>query len=117
MRNRVSGDGLTVGAIAGTNVILLTWNMSKADCKGLRGFAIHRTDHLGKEAKLQGQKTFAETDPGMPAGSKHSTREHPIQAFAWSDYTAKPGFDYTYRVLAPRWSARAWNSLRMPPRR
>lgn len=100
MRNCVSLDGLTVGAIAGTNVVLLTWNMSMADCKGLRGFAIHRTDHLGEEANwLQGQKTFAETDPGMPPGAKHSTREHPIQDFAWSDYTAKPGYDYTYRVL------------------
>ena len=101
MRNRESVDGLTVGAVAGTNVVLLAWTMPKAACKGLRGFAVHRTDHLGEEASwLQGQKTFKETDPGMPAGSKHSTREQPIQDFTWSDYTAKPGYDYTYRVLA-----------------
>ena len=101
MRNRVSVDGLTVGAVAGTNVVLLTWNMAKAECKGLRGFAVHRTDHVEQEAYwLRGQKTFKATDPGMPAGAQHSTREHPIQDFAWSDYTAKPGYDYTYRVLA-----------------
>lgn len=101
MRQRVSVDGLTVGAIAGTNVVLLTWNMPRELCAGLRGFAIHRTDHRGHRAFwLQGQKTFAETDPGKPPGSKHSLREHPAQDFTWSDYTAQPGYDYTYRVLA-----------------
>jgi phosphatidylserine/phosphatidylglycerophosphate/cardiolipin synthase-like enzyme len=28
------------------------------------------------------------------------TLENPIQAFRWGDYTAKPGHDYTYRVVA-----------------
>jgi phosphatidylserine/phosphatidylglycerophosphate/cardiolipin synthase-like enzyme len=101
MRQRVSVGGLTLGAIAGTNVVLLTWNMPRELCEGLRGFAIHRTDHRGKTAFwLQGQKTFAETDPGGPPGSKHSLRDHPAQDFTWSDYTANPGYDYTYRVLA-----------------
>lgn len=101
MRKRVTKNGLTVHAIAGTNVVLLAMNMKRSDCKGLRGFAIHRTDHTGEESYwLQGQKTFEETDPGMPPGSKHSTREHPIQDFAWSDYTVKPGREYSYRVLA-----------------
>lgn len=101
MRKRITKDGLTVRAISGTNVVLLAMNMDKSDCPGLRGFAIHRTDHNEEEAYwLEGQKTFAETDPGLAPGAKHSTRKHPIQDFCWADYTAKPGHDYTYRVLA-----------------
>jgi phosphatidylserine/phosphatidylglycerophosphate/cardiolipin synthase-like enzyme len=45
-------------------------------------------------------KAFAETDPGFPAGSLYSTREHPIQSFQWADYSAKPGNDYTYAISA-----------------
>ena len=76
-------------------------NMSEEDCKGLLGFAIHRTDHEAEEAYwLEGMKTFAETDPGVSMSSKFSSREHPFQDFTWSDYTAKKGREYTYRVAA-----------------
>jgi phosphatidylserine/phosphatidylglycerophosphate/cardiolipin synthase-like enzyme len=101
MRKKVAQQGLSVQAIAGTYVVLLGFNMKQADCDGLLGFAIHRTDHTEEEAYwLKGQKTFTETDPGFPSGSQYPTRKHPIQGFTWSDYTAKPGHDYTYRVLA-----------------
>lgn len=101
MRNKVTDQGLTVQAIAGTHVVLLGFNMDQADCDGLMGFAIHRTDHKEEEASwLKGLKTFEETDPGFPPGAQYSTRSHPIQGFNWSDFSAKPGYDYTYRVLA-----------------
>jgi phosphatidylserine/phosphatidylglycerophosphate/cardiolipin synthase-like enzyme len=101
MRARKTTQGLTVHAIAGTNVILLAMTMAKAKCKGLRGFAIHRTDHESEESYwLEGMKTFEETDPGFARGAKFPTREQPIQDFWWSDYTAKPGRKYTFRVLA-----------------
>jgi len=45
MRTKVTQQGLTVQAIAGTYVVLLGFNMAEADCDGLMGFAIHRTDH------------------------------------------------------------------------
>jgi len=80
---------------------MLGINLPQDKCQGLRGFAIHRTDHTEGEAYyLRGLKTFAATDPGHPAGSSVSTRDHPIQGFGWSDYTAKPGHRYTYRVEA-----------------
>ncbi len=80
---------------------MLGINLPQNQCQGLRGFAIHRTDHTEDEAYyLRGLKTFAATDPGLPAGSSYSTRDHPIQGFGWSDYTAKPGHRYTYRVEA-----------------
>lgn len=101
MRTKVIDQGLTVQAITGTHVVLLGFNMDQADCEGLMGFAIHRTDHIEEETSwLKGLRTFAETDPGLPPGSQYSTRRHPIQGFNWSDFSAKPGYDYTYRVLA-----------------
>ncbi len=101
MRKKRTDNGLTVRAISGTYVVILGIDMAEADCDGLRGFAIHRTDHTEDEANwMQGIKTFKETDPGFAAGSTYSTRQHPIQGFSWSDYSAKPGHDYTYRVEA-----------------
>ncbi|WP_338832031.1 phospholipase D-like domain-containing protein [Bradyrhizobium sp. 27S5] len=41
-----------------------------------------------------------ETDPGFPAGATYSTKDQPIQSFQWSDYSAKPGHDYTYTIAA-----------------
>lgn len=101
MRARRTKDGLTLRAIAGSHVVLLGMNMAREDCDGHLGFAIHRTDHAGEEAVwLRGSKTFEATDPGFPPGSTYSTRDHPVQGFTWSDYSAKPGRRYTYRVLA-----------------
>jgi phosphatidylserine/phosphatidylglycerophosphate/cardiolipin synthase-like enzyme len=101
MRARVTQDNLTVQAVAGTYVVLLGLDLPKKLCKGLLGFGVHRTDHTENEANwMQGQKTFAETDPGRGAGAKFSTRQHPIQGFTWSDFSAKPGHDYTYRIVA-----------------
>ncbi len=94
-------DEFSVRAIGGTYVVLLGMNLRQEQCQSLKGFAIHRTDHAENDAFwLSGMKTFEETDPGFPAGSRHSTKDHPIQDFQWSDYTAKPGHHYTYRILA-----------------
>lgn len=101
MRKKKTENGLTVRAISGTYVVILGIDMDPANCNGLLGFAIHRTDHTEGEAYwMEGIKTFAETDPGFVAGSTYSTHEHPIQGFSWSDYSAKPGHEYTYRVEA-----------------
>jgi phosphatidylserine/phosphatidylglycerophosphate/cardiolipin synthase-like enzyme len=101
MRVRKSSKGLVVRAVAGAHVVLLAFDYPKAKCKGLRGFAVHRTDHTEKrEFWLRGMKTFRATDPGKPPGTMHSLREHPVQDFSWADYSAKPGHSYSYRVLA-----------------
>jgi phosphatidylserine/phosphatidylglycerophosphate/cardiolipin synthase-like enzyme len=103
MRKRVTKQGLTVQATAGASVVMLGMNMHKSSCQGLLGFAIHRTDHEAEEsAWMTGLKTFEATDPGLAPGATYSTREHPVQGFTWSDFTARPGRTYTYRVLALR---------------
>ncbi|MFZ2055768.1 MAG: phospholipase D-like domain-containing protein, partial [Candidatus Aminicenantales bacterium] len=101
MRKTKKNNGIQLQGIAGTHVVLLGWDMSKQDTKGVLGFAIHRTDHTENEAYwLKGMKTFKSTDPGQGTGSLYSTRKHPVQGFTWSDFTAKPSHEYTYRVVA-----------------
>jgi phosphatidylserine/phosphatidylglycerophosphate/cardiolipin synthase-like enzyme len=101
MRVMKTNGGLKVHAVAGTYVVMLGFDLPEADCEGLLGFSIHRTDHTENEAFfLLGMKTFAETNPGFPAGSLYSTKHHPIQSFQWADYSAKPGHDYTYTITA-----------------
>ena len=101
MRKTKTSNGLTVNAITGSYVVILGLDMSKEDCDGLLGFSIHRVDHKENEATyMKGMKAFAETDPGFPAGSLYSTKDHPWQSFQWADYSAKPGYEYTYTVTA-----------------
>lgn len=101
MRASKTNQGLTVRAVAGTYVVLLAMHMDKSLCSGHLGFGIHRTDHTENEAYwLEGMKSFEETDPKLAPGSKYPTNKHPIQGFTWSDFTAKPGHRYTYKVVA-----------------
>ncbi len=101
MRTKKTNGDLTVSAIAGTHVVLLAMDLPQAACDGLLGFAIHRTEPRSREAIwLQGMKIFRSVPVDFLPGSKVSTRQHPIQAFTWSDFTAKPATQYIYRVVA-----------------
>ncbi len=100
MRVKAKQNGLTVHAIAGSYVVILGFNLTKTALKGCLGFAVERIDHTENERYwLRGFKTFQETDANLPPGTLLSTLEQPIQAFQWSDFTAKPAYDYTYRVV------------------
>jgi len=73
--------------------------MKESDAKGLMGFAIQRTDLTEEETIwLRGNKTFASVRPSTGIEDARS-REHPFQAFQWADYSAKPGYQYSYRVI------------------
>ncbi|HZE97693.1 MAG TPA: phospholipase D-like domain-containing protein, partial [Planctomycetota bacterium] len=103
MRKKVSSGSFSVQAIAGTHVVLLGMNLAKAQCPGLLGFGIRRTDHTeGETYWLSGYKTFATVVPQPAKGVLYSTQKHPIQGFTWSDFSAKPSHDYTYEVIAIR---------------
>ena len=92
--------GCTVRAIAGTHVVFLAFDLTDAARQKCLGFAIKRTDHTEGEAYwMEGLKTFESVKPHTAAGEKFSTREHPIQGMQWADYSAKPGYDYTYTVI------------------
>lgn len=112
MRATRRKDGLTVLAVAGTDVVLLGMHMTKAQAQGLMGFAIRRTNHrTGESEWLRGYKRFKRTAGRIEKVSKSarprprisvSTRQHPIQSFQWADFTARPGGKYTYEVIALR---------------
>lgn len=100
MRVRRVKNGLTVNAIGGTHVVSLCLNLSDSKRPGCLGFAIQREDHVEDERIwLRGSKTFKETDPGLGPGGQASSRQHPFQSFQWADYSAKPGYEYTFTVV------------------
>ncbi len=100
MRIRENNKDITVQAIAGTYVVLLGMNANESARKGLLGFAIQRQDLTENEQYwLAGFRTFKETAPNPKPGSLVTTHEHPIQAFLWGDYTAKPDHHYKYTVI------------------
>lgn len=101
MRTSNTSGGLLVSVVAGTYVVMLGFDLPEAECADLKGFSVHRTSHDENESCfMKGMKVFRETDPGLPAGQKVSTRNHPIQSYQWADYSAKPGKRYTYTVSA-----------------
>ena len=105
MRQREQNGQLSVQAIAGTHVVLLGMNLPQQACPGLLGFAIRRHDHTeGEVYWLSGYKTFESVEPHPAEGVSYSTHRHPIQGFTWSDFSAKPGYDYTYEIVALRGS-------------
>lgn len=100
MRKWKDNRKISVHTISGSHVILLGLDATNEARKGLLGFAIQRTDHTEDEKYwLSGFKTFKETMHSASPGQLVNTRLHPIQAFLWGDYTAKPHHKYTYRVV------------------
>jgi phosphatidylserine/phosphatidylglycerophosphate/cardiolipin synthase-like enzyme len=101
MRKGAANDGISVHAIAGSYVILLGLDCTEAARQGLLGFAIQRTDHVEDERYwLRGFKVFEETTFDLVPGQSVISLEHPFQTFLWGDFTAKPGYTYTYRICA-----------------
>ncbi len=101
MRNRKTYKGLTINAIAGTYVVFFGLDLAEAQRPGFRGFAFMRSDqNEGETTWLRGMKTFEKTAPHPVKGEMFSTRNHPVQSFQWADYSAKPGCDYTYKIVA-----------------
>ncbi|MFW9994088.1 MAG: phospholipase D-like domain-containing protein [Candidatus Odinarchaeota archaeon] len=99
IRKRNENGKLSVHAIAGNYVVLLGINAEEEITDKLLGFAIYRIDHTeNEEYYLKGFKTFKEVEPNPQPGSLVSTLEHPVQAFLWGDYTAKPAHSYTYKM-------------------
>jgi hypothetical protein len=101
MRDRKTNEGLTVNAVAGSYVVVLGLNITDAMRQGLRGFAIKRTDKVERETYwMSGTKVFESIEPHPAPGGQFSSLVHPFQTFQWSDYSAKPGYSYTYTIVA-----------------
>lgn len=110
MRAHARSPGLRAAAYAGTYVVVLAWDTldgKPPKATDLLGYAIERTqlDATGADVErywLRGIKRFKDKDKGLPPGTPVSTRDHPIQAFQWADYTAKAGTRYRYRIVPVR---------------
>jgi len=107
MRKQGSNAGISLHAISGTNVVFLGFDVTDERRDGLLGFAVRRSDLTeGEDYWLNSFRTFEATLPNPKPGSLVSTADHPVQAFSWGDYTAKPGHKYTYTV-DPKYGAPA----------
>lgn len=95
MRVKSKNDHFSVHAIAGTHVVLLAMDVTKAGREGLLGFAIERTDAEGS-SWLRGGRLFEGQE--VKKGDTPDSRTAPIQAMMWSDFRAEPGKTYGYTV-------------------
>jgi phosphatidylserine/phosphatidylglycerophosphate/cardiolipin synthase-like enzyme len=100
MQQRAVNGVLSVHAVAGTYVVILGINMPQEKCKGLMGFGIQRSQNDGQPFWLDASKIFAYAADDVNAGARVPTNHHPVQDFLWSDFSARPGVKYTYRVVA-----------------
>lgn len=100
MRFRASKDGISVHAIAGTDVVMFALDATEAARKGLLGFAIHRAEDgmSGDGIWLEASKVFEALEPKPGKGKTYPTKDHPMQSFLWGDYIADEGRRYTYSV-------------------
>ena len=78
MRRRVTGGGVTLQAISGTDGVFLAWDLEAAVRPGASGFAISRRDHTeGEEYWITGFKTFRSMIPIPRATVQYSSHEFP----------------------------------------
>jgi len=61
-----------------------------------------RRSYRRREVLAFGIQDFRQHRAVSTPGILYSTRQHPIQGFTWSDFSAKPEHDYTYEVFALR---------------
>ena len=98
MRARSEKEGISVHAIAGTQVVLLGLNASAEAAEDLLGFSIYKQKgKSGKKYALGAGKIF-EGVHRDDERTKIKSDQAPIQAFMWSDYAADPNTTYIYTV-------------------
>ncbi|MGE0283473.1 MAG: phospholipase D-like domain-containing protein [Rhizobiaceae bacterium] len=101
MRVRASKNGISVHAIAGTDVVMFAFDATVAARKDLLGFAIHRREEgvAGDGIWLAASKVFKALEPKPEKGKTYPTNKHPMQSFLWGDYIADEGRRYTYSIF------------------
>ncbi len=100
MRVRNVKNGISVLAIAGTDVVLFALDATEAARKDLLGFAFHRAEAgvVGDGLWLEASKVFKAVVAKPGKGKTYPTNLHPLQSFLWGDYIADEGRQYTYSV-------------------
>jgi hypothetical protein len=111
MRDTASSNGLTALAVAGTNVVMLGWDMpaSQIQTENVLGFSIGRQRASDGEMRwMTGMKTLQSVEPN-PAPGCGQLAQASFQTFQWADYSVPPGKhlpDCGRRALPRRQTAR-----------
>lgn len=100
MRKLVKNDGDTfrVKAYAGTNSVLLAFDLDKARKPGFLGFAVEQKESGKPWQWLLNSLTFPGKKHTLPKWGATPSNLAPIQKFRWADYSIEPGTTCSYRI-------------------
>jgi phosphatidylserine/phosphatidylglycerophosphate/cardiolipin synthase-like enzyme len=91
-------DSFRVKAYAGTNSVLLAFDLDKSRKPGLLGFAIEQKEEDKPWQWLLNSLTFPGQAHTIPIWGATPSNLAPFQKFRWGDYSIKPGTVCKYRV-------------------
>lgn len=91
-------DSFRVKAYAGTNGVLLAFDLTGRPPRDFLGFAVQRKEAGGMWQWLLNSLTFPDRAHTLPDWGATPSDEAPFQKFRWADYTIEPGTTCTYRV-------------------
>ena len=100
-------DDFRIKAYAGTNGVLLAFDLAEARRPGLLGFAIKQKEGRKPWQWLLNSLTFPGMAHTLPEWNATPSNIAPIQKFRWADYTIEPRTTRTYRVYLVYGSADA----------
>lgn len=91
-------DTFRVKAYAGTNGVLLAFDLDEALKPGLLGFAVMQKEGNKRWQWLLNSLTFPGRQHTLPKWNATPSNLAPIQKFRWADYSIEPGTTCKYRV-------------------
>jgi phosphatidylserine/phosphatidylglycerophosphate/cardiolipin synthase-like enzyme len=91
-------DSFRVKAYAGTNGVLLAFDLDETRKPGLLGFAVEKKEGNYPWQWLLNSLTFPGQVHTIPKWNATPSDLAPIQKFRWSDYSIAPGTECKYRV-------------------
>ncbi|HEY8329267.1 MAG TPA: phospholipase D-like domain-containing protein [Rhodanobacter sp.] len=93
-----ANDDFRVKAYAGTNGVLLAFDLARSRRKNLLGFAIQQKEGSRPWQWLLNSLTFPGKAHTLPPWNATPSNLAPIQKFRWADYSIEPGTTCKYRV-------------------
>lgn len=91
-------DTFRVKAYAGTNGVLLAFDVNESRKQGLLGFAISQKEGNRNSQWLLNSLTFPDKPHTLVKWSATPSNIAPIQKFRWADYSINSGVSCTYQV-------------------
>jgi hypothetical protein len=91
-------DTFRVKAYAGTNGVLLAFDLDESLKNGLLGFAIRQKEGTKPWQWLLNSLTFPGKTHTLPKWNATPSNLAPVQKFRWADYSIDPGTTCRYRV-------------------